>query len=73
MKKLGELFEDCEKDHTFQKVERNDYLFCFFCIYKGLITLNDQGLLEILMSTPFFMQTFGALEWDPEALVEETE
>jgi hypothetical protein len=32
--------------------------------------LNDERLLEILMSDKYFIDTFGALEWDPEALEE---
>lgn len=46
-------------------------MICFFFVYKGLILLNDQKLLETLMSDLFFQQTFGALEWDPEGLVQE--
>jgi hypothetical protein len=46
-----------------------EYVICFFFIYKGLVLLNDQKLLEILMSNRFYLQTFGALEWDPEGLV----
>lgn len=53
------------KDKT--KVEE-EILLNFFHIYKGLIQLNDERLLEILMSDKFYMYTFGALEWDPEAL-----
>lgn len=45
-------------------------LLNFFHIYKGLIQLNDERLLEILMSDKFYMYTFGALEWDPEGLEE---
>ena len=33
--------------------------------------MNDSKLLEVLLSTRFYMQTFGALEWDPEALIDD--
>ena len=69
--KLGELFEECEKEHLQKKIDRNDYLYCFYCIDKGLISLNDHRILDTLLSTPFYLHTFGALEWDPDALVEE--
>jgi hypothetical protein len=40
-------------------------------IYKGLISLNDQRLIEALLSSNFYLHTFGALEYDPEALIED--
>jgi hypothetical protein len=46
----------------------DENLLCFFYIYKGLISLYDQRLLEMLLSNKYYMQTFGALEWDPDAL-----
>lgn len=66
--KLGEIFEEIEKEHLNKVQDRGEFLFCFFCIYKGLIALNDQRLLETMVSSNFFLHTFGALEWDPEAL-----
>ena len=70
LQKLGELFEECEKeDENTEKIDKQSYLQCFFAIYKGLLLLNDQRLLEILMTDRFYIQTFGALEWDPDALV----
>ena len=49
-------------------MQREESLVNLFYIYKGLIYLYDQRLLEILLSNRFYLQTFGALEWDPEAL-----
>jgi len=68
--KLNELFTSCENDETIKKTEKNDFLICFFWIFKGLIMLNDQRLLEILLSKAFCMHTFGALEYDPEAMTD---
>ena len=67
--KLGELFDEIEADsYKNNKDIVDEHLLCFFYIYKGLISLNDNRLLETLLSNKFFMQTFGALEWDPDAL-----
>ena len=67
--KLGELFDEIETESLKANKDMVDeHLLCFFYIYKGLISLNDNRLLETLMSNKFFMQTFGALEWDPDAL-----
>jgi hypothetical protein len=66
LQKLGELFEEIEND--LKQVVFDENLVNFFYIYKGLIYLYDQRLLEMLLSNRFYMQTFGALEWDPEAL-----
>lgn len=69
--KLGQLFDECEQDTHSKRADRNEYLFYFHCIYKGLISMNDQMLLEVLLSSRFYLQTFGALEWDPEALIDD--
>lgn len=45
-----------------------DEILNFFYIYKGLIQLNDQKMLETIMSEKYYLQAFGALEWDPDAL-----
>lgn len=67
--KLGELFDEIETESLKANKDMVDeHLLCLFYIYKGLISLNDNRLLETLMSNKFFMQTFGALEWDPDAL-----
>lgn len=67
--KLGELFEEIENESIrANKDIVDEHLLWFFCIYKGLISLNDNRLLETLMSNKFYLQTFGALEWDPDAL-----
>lgn len=74
LQKLGELFEECEKeDENSEKIDRQSYLQCFFAIYKGLLLLNDQRLLEVLMTDRFYLQSFGPLEWDPDALVYDDE
>ena len=70
LQKLGELFEECEKEYESTEMnDRYNYLQYFFAIYKGLLLLNDQRLLEVLMTDRFYIQSFGALEWDPDALV----
>lgn len=79
--KLGELFEECENEFLQRKnnytnsrkfeirsVHHEDNLLYFFYIYKGLIQLNDQRMLETVMSEKYYLQTFGALEWDPDGL-----
>ena len=65
---MGELFEECEIEIKDKTKNEEEILLNFFHSYKGLIQLNDERLLEILMSDKFYMYTFGALEWDPEAL-----
>ena len=64
MNKLGTMFIEQEKIN-----EQPGILFCFFQIYKGLLLINDQRLTYTLLSSRFFLQTFGALEWDPDALM----
>ena len=49
-------------------INSDETLLYFFYIYKGLIQLNDQRMLEIIMSDKYFVSTFGALEWDPDGL-----
>ena len=70
IQKLGELFDEVERDPKQMEytMQREESLVNLFYIYKGLIYLYDQRLLEILLSNRFYLQTFGALEWDPEAL-----
>jgi hypothetical protein len=48
--KLGELFEEVEKEHIEGIQDRSELLFYFFIIYKGLIALNEQKMLEIMVS-----------------------
>lgn len=45
-----------------------DNLILFFQIFKGLIQLNIEHMLEILVCDKFYLTTFGALEWDPEGM-----
>ncbi len=33
-----------------------------FAIYKGLISLGDRKVIEVLLSNEFYLDTFGALE-----------
>ena len=72
--KLGELFEECEAGYLQRKQSRDqeisfeDEILNFFYIYKGLIQLNDQKMLETIMTEKYYLQAFGALEWDPDAL-----
>ena len=71
LQKLGELFEECRPESKWHGDVVNHRLMHFLTNYRGLIQLNDQRLLETLMSNRFFLQTFGALEWDNDALFEE--
>lgn len=44
----------------------------FFQVFKGLIQLNVEHMIEVLVSDRFYMATFGALEWDPDAITPKT-
>jgi hypothetical protein len=37
-------------------------LFQIFAIYKGLLSLGDRKVIEVLLSNAFYLDTFGALE-----------
>lgn len=65
--KLGELFTECEAEVNDRKSSAEN-LMPHFYIFKGLIQLNDQRMLETIMSEKYYLFTFGALEWDPDGL-----
>lgn len=55
---LGELFDDIEKEVKTDELgilQREENLVNMFYIYKGLIYIYDQRLLEILLSNELFM------------------
>jgi hypothetical protein len=56
LRKLDIIFGDCES------LENLEALFSFFAIIKGLISLGDRKVIEVLLSNQFFLLTFGALE-----------
>lgn len=33
--------------------------------------MNDQRLIDTLLSSKYYLHTFGALEWDPDGLIVE--
>lgn len=83
MHRLAELFTEVEQE--LQRLQSNpaeadapylvraeDNLTLFFQVFKGLIQLNVEHMIEVLVSDRFYMATFGALEWDPEAITSKT-
>ncbi len=64
---LGQVFSEQEKKQESDKKMMDD----LFQITKGLIQLNPGPLVKTMLSTRFFLQTFGAPEWDPEGLISE--
>jgi hypothetical protein len=45
-----------------EKVGTKSNMALFYYIYKGIIGLNSQELIEYLLSDNMFMDTFGILE-----------
>mmetsp|Transcript_29819 Transcript_29819/g.45490 ORF Transcript_29819/g.45490 Transcript_29819/m.45490 type:complete len:169 (+) Transcript_29819:1418-1924(+) len=62
---LGNVFNEQEKKREINKKIMDE----LFQVTKGLIQLNDSNLVQTMLSTRFYLQTFGALEWDPEGLI----
>lgn len=62
VKKLLDLFSMCDD------LENKEGLQHMFRIFKGAIMLNDNCLLEMLLSDEFLMEIVGCLETDPELM-----
>ncbi|KAJ7545388.1 hypothetical protein O6H91_09G117300 [Diphasiastrum complanatum] len=60
IRKLLELFRVCED------LENIEGLHMIFKIVKGIISLNDGHIFDILFSDEYIMDVVGALEYDPE-------
>ena len=66
---LRQLQSDADADQS-RCMQTEDNMILLFQVYKGLIQLNIEQMLEVLVSDRFYLATFGALEWDPEALTQ---
>jgi len=62
VKKLLEAYEICDD------LENTECLHFIFRIFKGAIMLNDNCLLEMLLSDEYLMEMVACLEHDPELL-----
>lgn len=62
LKSLHTLFDRAEDLTNFE------VLFNIFYIFKYMLSLGDSKLIETLVSEPFYKDTFGALEYDPELM-----
>lgn len=60
LRQLVELFIMCED------LENVAGLSALFRVFKGMVMLNDNGLLEILLSEDYILTVIGVLEYDPE-------
>ncbi|KAG0578678.1 hypothetical protein KC19_4G041700 [Ceratodon purpureus] len=60
IRKLVELFRTCED------LEDGEGLQLMFKIVKGIISLNDGHIFDIIFSDEYVMDIVGALEYDPE-------
>lgn len=60
LEKLKELFEHCEQQ------EKLDELHLIFEIYKCLVHLNSNEMLDALLEDDYYEAFFGALEYDSE-------
>ncbi|KAJ7531832.1 hypothetical protein O6H91_14G061000 [Diphasiastrum complanatum] len=60
IRKLLELFKVCED------LENIEGLHMIFKIVKGIISLNDGHIFDIIFSDEYIMDVVGALEYDPE-------
>jgi protein phosphatase-4 regulatory subunit 3 len=60
IRKLVELFRTCED------LENDEGLQLMFKIVKGIISLNDAHIFDIIFSDEYIMDIVGALEHDPE-------
>ncbi len=62
LKKMHELLD------TAEDLTNYEALFNIFFVYKYMLQLGDQKLIEALISKEFYSDTFGALEYDPELM-----
>jgi protein phosphatase-4 regulatory subunit 3 len=60
IRKLVEMFRTCED------LENDEGLHYMYKIVKGIISLNDGNIFDIIFSDEFIMDNIGALEYDPE-------
>eukprot|EP00658_Telonema_sp_P-2_P026647 TRINITY_DN2077_c0_g1_i2.p1 TRINITY_DN2077_c0_g1~~TRINITY_DN2077_c0_g1_i2.p1 ORF type:complete len:788 (+),score=157.31 TRINITY_DN2077_c0_g1_i2:262-2625(+) len=60
LRQLLEHFGMCED------LENAEGLAALFRIFKGMVMLNDNCLLETLLSEDYIMRVIGVLEYDPE-------
>ncbi|KAG0630025.1 hypothetical protein M758_1G148600 [Ceratodon purpureus] len=60
IRKLVELFRTCED------LEDNEGLQLLYKIVRGIISLNDGHIFDIIFSDEYIMDIVGALEYDPE-------
>lgn len=75
--KLQEIFIAAENGYKLsqQKKDRNLFqasvrnLHSLFQIYRNLIALSNKDIIELLMQAPYWLTTFGALEYDPEVFL----
>jgi len=60
LRQLLEQFSMCED------LDNTTGLNALFRIFKGMVMLNDNCLLEILLSEEYILSVIGVLEYDPE-------
>jgi protein phosphatase-4 regulatory subunit 3 len=60
IRKLVQLFRTCEE------LKNLEGLRLMFKIVKGIISLNDGHIFDIIFSDEYIMDTVGALEYDPD-------
>jgi len=62
-KETKETKDSCEnKDTETKNISQFEHLSLVFTIFKNILHLADQNLLELLVSDELYMITFGALE-----------
>ena len=61
LQRLGEVFTHAEAQGA-----PNETVMNAFIIYKMLLNQQDSELLETMMSERFYLEVFGALEYNPE-------
>jgi len=60
LRQLFEQFSMCED------LDNTTGLSALFRIFKGMVMLNDNCLLELLLSEEYILSVIGVLEYDPE-------
>jgi protein phosphatase-4 regulatory subunit 3 len=60
IRKLVQLFRTCEENKNLESLR------FFFKIVKGIISLNDGNIFDIIFSDEYIMDIVGALEYDPD-------
>ena len=54
--------ENAEKEKEIKTVSQFEHLSLIFTIFKNILYLADQNLIELLVSDDLYLITFGALE-----------